>query len=207
MAYFPMFLDIKDKKCLIIGGGEIAYRKLCILHEFGADITLIAEDIDEKIYDFKDITILKQSYHENYLKSNVVVIAATNNNELNHEIAESCRQQGILVNAVDMKADCDFIFPSYIKKDEIVAAFSSSGLSPIITQYLKEQNETIITEELVSTAKLLGSLRPIVKKRILSYQLKKKLYNELFSKALIQELTENDIEEIIAAYEKQDTNN
>ena len=88
-----------------------------------------------------------------------MVIAATDDNALNHEIAEYCKAKGIMVNAVDQKADCSFIFPSYIKEKNLVAAFSSSGNSPVLTQYLKGKEQEILTQFLGELNEYMGQIR------------------------------------------------
>ena len=172
MAYFPMFVQLKKKKCLVIGGGKIALRKIEVLKDFEADITA----------DF--------------------VIAATDDQKINHEISQICRRKKIPVNAVDQKDDCSFIFPSYVKEGEVVAAFSSGVQSPLITQYLKEKIKPDLNEELGQIAQILGSLRSLAKSRIATEQERKAFYKELLQIGLedIDSLKEERINEIIQKY-------
>ena len=165
MAYFPMFVDMTERECLIVGGGNVAYRKVSVMLDFGAKVTVVAEDICDELRkltiddiasedktgsytaniennktdsDAADrITIIKRKFNQKDCDGMEMVIVATDDNALNHEIAEYCKANGIMVNAVDQKADCSFIFPSYIKEKNLVAAFSSGGNSPVLTQYLK----------------------------------------------------------------------
>ena len=161
MAYFPMFVQLKKKKCLVIGGGKIALRKIEVLKDFEADITVLAP-----------------------------------------EMSQICRRKKIPVNAVDQKEDCSFIFPSYVKEGEVVAAFSSGGQSPLITQYLKEKIKPDLNKELGQLAQILGSLRKIAKSCIATEQERKAFYKELLQIGLedIDSLEEQRINEIIQKY-------
>ena len=165
MAYFPMFLDIEGKHCLVVGGGKVALRKVQVLLDFGAHVTVVAQQIEKEIKDIAEqtqrkadeissmgfprsqersesygqVTIYERAYTEEDLQDKVFVVAATDNAAVNHEIAEDARKRNIPVNAVDQPKDCTFIFPSYIRKKNVVGAFSSAGNSPVLTQYLKKQ--------------------------------------------------------------------
>ena len=148
MAYFPMFVQLKNKKCLVIGGGRIALRKIEVLKDFEADVTVIAPEMIPQIRQIDKIRRIFRTFMEEDFKEAELVVAATNDPKVNSEISKICMQRKIPVNAVDQKEDCSFIFPSYVKEGEVVAAFSSGGQSPMITQYLKEKIKPNLTEEL-----------------------------------------------------------
>lgn len=155
MSYFPLFIDLKNKKVLIIGSGKIARHKIDLLKEFEADITCISKDKEE----IENVHFIQKNIEEKDVTDFFLVIAATNDKKLNQEIASWCKEKNIFVNVVDQKEDCSFIFPSIIKKDEIVAAFSSSGTNPIICSYLKKKNQELINDKLVDANKRLSSIR------------------------------------------------
>ena len=112
------------------------------------------------------------------------MVAATDDAGLNHKIAEAAQKQKIPVNAVDQQEDCSFIFPSYVREQELVGAFSSGGNSPVLTQYLKKYMAQILTAELGEANAYLGSIRPVVKRELDTEAMRKKVYqqvlNELF---------------------------
>ena len=125
MAYFPMFVQLKNKKCLVIGGGRIALRKIEVLKDFEADVTVIAPEMIPQIRQIDKIRRIFRTFMEEDFKEAELVVAATNDPKVNSEISKICMQKKIPVNAVDQKEDCSFIFPSYVKEGEVVAAFSS----------------------------------------------------------------------------------
>ena len=200
MAYFPMFVDMTERECLIVGGGNVAYRKVMVMLDFGAKVTVVAEDICDELRkliagdranngwfssDAADrITIIKRRFERKDCDGMEMVIAATDDNALNHEIAEYCKAKGIMVNAVDQKADCSFIFPSYIKEKNLVAAFSSGGNSPVLTQYLKGKEQEILTPFLGELNEYMGQIREKVIAQYDTEAERKRVFKEILCAAI-----------------------
>lgn len=193
MAYFPMFVDMTERECLIVGGGNVAYRKVMVMLDFGAKVTVVAEDIcdelrkltiDDTANKENRITFIKRRFERKDCDGMEMVIAATDDNALNHEIAEYCKAKGIMVNAVDQKADCSFIFPSYIKEKNLVAAFSSSGNSPVLTQYLKGKEKEILTPFLGELNEYMGQIREKVIAEYDTEAERKRVFKEILCAAI-----------------------
>ena len=193
MAYFPMFVDMTERECLIVGGGNVAYRKVMVMLDFGAKVTVVAEDICEELRKLtiddtankeNRITFIKRKFERKDCDGMEMVIAATDDNALNHEIAEYCKAKGIMVNAVDQKADCSFIFPSYIKEKNLVAAFSSSGNSPVLTQYLKGKEKEILTPFLGELNEYMGQIREKVIAEYDTEAERKRVFKEILCAAI-----------------------
>lgn len=193
MAYFPMFVDMTERECLIVGGGNVAYRKVMVMLDFGAKVTVVAEDICDELRKFtiddtankeNRITFIKRRFERKDCDGMEMVIAATDDNALNHGIAEYCKAKGIMVNAVDQKADCSFIFPSYIKEKNLVAAFSSSGNSPVLTQYLKGKEKEILTPFLGELNEYMGQIREKVIAEYDTEAERKRVFKEILCAAI-----------------------
>nr|WP_308651325.1 bifunctional precorrin-2 dehydrogenase/sirohydrochlorin ferrochelatase [uncultured Agathobacter sp.] len=193
MAYFPMFVDMTERECLIVGGGNVAYRKVMVMLDFGAKVTVVAEDIcdelrkltiDDTANKENRITFIKRRFERKDCDGMEMVIAATDDNALNHEIAEYCKAKGIMVNAVDQKADCSFIFPSYIKEKNLVAAFSSGGNSPVLTQYLKGKEKEILTPFLGELNEYMGHIREKVIAEYDTEAERKRVFKEILCAAI-----------------------
>lgn len=193
MAYFPMFVDMTERECLIVGGGNVAYRKVMVMLDFGAKVTVVAEDICEELRKLtiddtankeNRITFIKRRFERKDCDGMEMVIAATDDNALNHEIAEYCKAKGIMVNVVDQKADCSFIFPSYIKEKNLVAAFSSSGNSPVLTQYLKGKEKEILTPFLGELNEYMGQIREKVIAEYDTEAERKRVFKEIMCAAI-----------------------
>ncbi len=204
MAYFPMYVEVKGKPCLIVGGGQVAFQKAVVLKDFEASLTVVAKEFCAKLVRYeeeypKQIRLIKKSYEPKDCDGKLLVVAATNRTQLNHEIAMYCKEKNIPVNAVDQKEDCTFIFPSYIRQKDLVASFSSSGKSPLLTQVLKEQEADILTPMLGELNDCLGRLREYVKLHYKTEDEKKRVYRAVYEYALRQQEVpdEKKIQEII----------
>lgn len=190
-----MFINLKKKNCLVVGGGQVALRKVRVLLDFGADIMVVAPEILPQIQELEaqGVRIVKRSFCEEDLVGCVLVVAATDDNVQNHKVAQLAKAQKIPVNAVDQKEDCTFIFPSYVRQDNLVGAFSSGGSSPVLTQYLKQ--------ELGQMNEYMGSIRDKVKDCVDTERLRKTVYRKVLSILLEDEklkLSEEQLNEIIA---------
>ena len=203
MAYFPMFVDMTERECLIVGGGNVAYRKVIVMLDFGAKVTVVAENICDELRKLtlddiasedkkgsytankeNRITFIKRRFERKDCDGMEMVIAATDDNALNHEIAEYCKAKDIMVNAVDQKADCSFIFPSYIKEKNLVAAFSSGGNSPVLTQYLKGKEQEILTPFLGELNEYMGQIREKVIAQYDTEAERKRVFKEILCAAI-----------------------
>ena len=191
MAYFPMFVDMTERECLIVGGGNVAYRKVIVMLDFGAKVTVVAEDICDELRKLKIDDIASEDKTGSYTanKENRITFIKRrferkDCDALNHEIAEYCKANGIMVNAVDQKADCSFIFPSYIKEKNLVAAFSSGGNSPVLTQYLKGKEQEILTPFLGELNEYMGQIREKVIAQYDTEAERKRVFKEILCAAI-----------------------
>lgn len=130
-GYFPMFFDVEGKKVLIVGAGTIALRRVETLLSFGASITVAAPDWKETIGRYRDagrLRLIERAYTPDLVQSEYfILIAATSDVELNHEICEEGRKQGILVNNASDKSQCDFYFPAIVSQGDVVAGVCAGG--------------------------------------------------------------------------------
>lgn len=201
MSYFPMFIDLKERRCLVAGGGNIALHKIKVLNDFGAQVTVVSPEILPEIRQMEHVACREKRFHPSDLDGQQLVVAATDDKEENHKIAQACKGKQIPVNAVDQIEDCSFIFPSYLKKGEVVAAFSSGGQSPLVTQYLKAQMTPLLTDLLAKLAGRLGEERERVQK-LCPEEARKMVYQEMLSLGLEKGSvpSEKEIGQIIEKY-------
>lgn len=188
MAYFPMFVNLKNQPCLVVGGGMVAYRKVKVLLDFEARVVVVGENICDKIYEIvkksNQLELQKKCFEDADCDNMFMVIAATDDNLLNHHIAEICNSKGIMVNTVDQKEDCSFIFSSYIKEKNLIAAFSSSGNSPVLAQYLKSQEKEILTPFLGELNEYMGKIRKRVIEKYDTEEKRKEIFKEIVNTAI-----------------------
>lgn len=209
MAYFPMFLDINNKWCLVVGGGEVALRKAKVLLDFGAYVSVVAWDVDKEIRKLP-VSVCERHFVTEDMDGVALVVAATDDPKFNHKIAEQARIREIPVNAVDQPKDCTFIFPSYVKKQNVVGAFSSSGNSPVLAQYLKEETKKVLTDELGMINEYMGSIRSTVKGVLATESERKKVYRAVLEELLKRneagqelQLSEGELQGIIGKMQEE----
>jgi len=167
MAYFPAFIKLDDKKILIVGGGNIAYEKLERLLDFTQKIEVIAADLSEQMIQSlanEKIPYEKRRYKKGDIAGFSVVIVAVDDISLQSEIYEESKQYKCLCNAVDSVAYCDFIFPSYVKEDDLTIAISTSGASPALAKHLKVYLRDMIPSSISAFLKEMKELRSTLPK-------------------------------------------
>ena len=125
--YLPIFLKITDKQILVVGGGLVAYQKICMLKGFDAKIVVVAKKISDEIRCVADIKIMEKEYKAKLLKGIYLAYACTNDPVINKKIKSDCKKQNILTNVVDDQKLCDFITPAIAKIDKTIVAVSSLG--------------------------------------------------------------------------------
>lgn len=152
-AYFPIFTDISAKNVLVVGGGNIAQRRVNTLLPFACVITVIAPHITEHLACLEEegkINCLHKSYEQGDIADADMVLAATDNPQLNHAIFKECKEEerkkgkSILVNVADDKILCDFYFPSVIHQDNFIVAISSGGEAPGKVKALRKKLESMM---------------------------------------------------------------
>lgn len=169
MAYFPFFIDIGGKNGLIAGGGRIALHKLQKLLPYGAALTVVAPEVSELLEQTalkNDIRVIKRRFEPSDLTGMCFVIAASDDAGANAEIARLCKERGILVNVVDDKNACSFLFPSLVKEGNLSIGISTEGTSPEAAAALRSRIASVIPADMDAILAYLGSLRPLAKKYI-----------------------------------------
>ena len=169
MDFLPIFINIKNCNCLVVGGGEVAARKITLLLRAGAHITVVAPELCIELSELLSeqsgsvITHRTEAFRPDHVDDAVLVIAATNNLAVNREISEAARQLRIPVNVVDNPDLCSFIMPSFIDRSPVLVAVSSGGASPVLARLLRARLETMIPAGYGRLAAYAASFRERVK--------------------------------------------
>jgi uroporphyrin-III C-methyltransferase/precorrin-2 dehydrogenase/sirohydrochlorin ferrochelatase len=168
MKYLPAFLNLRDRKCLIVGGGEIALRKFDLLRRTGAKITIIAPRLApglEQRLD-RDADYLMREFRAEDVAGFFLVISATDDSAINARVAEAANRANIPVNVVDNPDLCSFIFPAIVDRSPVIAAVSTGSASPVLARLLRERLESLIPAGYGKLASLAEQFRAQVKDRI-----------------------------------------
>ncbi len=195
MRYFPLFLDLINKPVLVVGGGEVASRKVEALLKAGADITVVSPTLVDylaKLAKDHQLRWIQRFYSSDIVtKGFVQVWATTDNPDLNHQVYKDAKGLGILVNVVDDKPYCDFITPSMINRGRIQIAISSGGASPVLIRNIREKLEMILPQNMGLMADFANSKRNSIKEALPSVDLRRKFWEQFFSNPDVENACDN----------------
>ena len=166
MDYLPIFADVKNKLCLVVGGGEVGKRKAVVLLEAGAKVRVVAPEIDEELAKHEGVESVVARFEAKYLEGVSLIIAATNDRSVNKLVSELALAKNIPVNVVDDPALCSFIMPAILDRSPLMVAFSSGGASPVLTRMMRGKLETLIPQNYSRLAAFAERFRETVKQRV-----------------------------------------
>ncbi|WP_337261194.1 MULTISPECIES: siroheme synthase CysG [unclassified Serratia (in: enterobacteria)] len=184
MDYLPIFADLKQRPVLVVGGGEVAARKVDLLIRTGAEIRIVAQALSpeiERLYQQGQVHWLASSFAPQQLDEVFLVIAATDNSQLNAEVYAEADKRRVLANVVDDQPRCSFIFPSIIDRSPLVVAVSSSGQAPVLARMLREKLEALLPASLGQVAEVAGRWRSQVKQQLSSIGARRRFWEKTFA--------------------------
>ncbi len=168
MDFLPVFLDIRERPCLVVGGGPVAARKVALLTRAGGRVTVVAPALCDELQRRLDdgaIRHLARQFRDQDLDAGVLVIAATDDQAINRQVSELARVRNLPVNVVDQPELCTFIMPSIIDRSPVQVAVSTGGASPVLARLLRARLESYVPAAYGRLAKLVESFRDQVKRR------------------------------------------
>jgi precorrin-2 dehydrogenase/sirohydrochlorin ferrochelatase len=167
LKYYPVFLDIKGRNCVIVGGGEVALRKAERLLDCGAKVLVISPKLTPELTALKDkglITHVASEYSGDLIDKAALIIGATDDEKTNARISQDARAKGIPVNIVDDPQKCDFILPAIAQRGDLFMAIGTGGKSPALARHLREELEARYGKEYEIFLNILGELRKKMEK-------------------------------------------
>lgn len=191
--YYPMMVNIEDKRITVIGGGKVAYRKAKNFISFGYTVEVIAPDVIEEFKNIEnEIILTKDFYKEDYIKNSFIVVASTDNKNLNQQIGLYCKENNKLCNVVDNPSLSSYIVPSIVKRGDLVISISTGGKSPSLSAKIRNDLEERYNNDYEEYVNLLGTTRNKVLEKYENKVEKRKILNSLISMNL-EELRNLDI--------------
>ncbi|HYO28187.1 MAG TPA: siroheme synthase CysG [Azonexus sp.] len=163
MDYLPAFHNVRGKLCLVVGGGEIATRKAGVLLEAGATVRVVAPEIEPELARQPGVEPIVARFEPQHLEGAVMVIAATNDREVNRQVSELAQSHKLPVNVVDDPELCSFIMPAILDRSPLMVAFSSGGGSPVLTRMMRGKLESVIPQNYSRLAAFAVRFRELVK--------------------------------------------
>jgi siroheme synthase-like protein len=168
IVYYPVSLNIQGKRCVVIGGGKVALRKIKMLLDCGANVSVISPkphpDI-AKLSKERAIHLIQRDYETQDLKGTVIAIVCTDVKEVNRKVADEAKKAGILVNVADDPEPSDFIVPAFFRRGNLTLAVSTSGKSPALAKKIRMKLEKSFGEEYASLLSLIGEVRSTLKEK------------------------------------------
>ncbi len=195
-VYYPAFLNLKDKRVIIVGGGKVAERKIFALLKVDADVTVISPTITKRIEALKHIGGIRhisRKYRKGDQKNAFLVIAATDSLDINKEVFQDTI---CLANVVDSPSLCNFIVPSVVKRGPLTIAISSSGISPGLSRTIRKELEKLYGSKFTKYLELLKNIRYRVMKEIPDSKKRAEFLKGIASEKMIKILRQKGLREV-----------
>lgn len=205
MKYLPIFYDLSVRPCLVVGAGDIATRKVRQLRKAKATVIVIAPDICDELKSFVDnneIQYIAKQFSKELLDDKMLVIAATNVQEVNKQVSEQAKERNIPVNVVDNPDLCSFIMPSIIDRDPVQIAISTGGASPVLARLLRARLETLIPASYGRLAQLMSNFREHVRQRYPNMQERLRFWENILQGSVAEMIYAGQDKPALAALEK-----
>ena len=202
MAGFPMFVNLEGRRCLVVGGGSVAYRKICTLLKFDADVWVYARQRDDRVAQLADEGKIRLADCccgiDILVDGAFLVVCATDDANFNHEVAKRCRELSIPVNCATGNEDSTFIFPAVVVREDMTVGISTDGCAPALTSHIRKELDAALPLWYGSLTKRLAVLREMVRERFDDVQMRSRMMNELTQYGLTHEgeITDEVFDEI-----------
>lgn len=193
--FYPIYLNLTGKRVVVIGGGEVAERKVESLLDTGASITLVSLEITPRLASLAAegrIQLRRRAYASGDCTDAALVFCATDDAGVSTAVFQEAGAAGALVNTADQPALCDFIMPAVVRRGDIAIAVSTGGASPGLAAQLRQKIEGIIGPEYAKLAELMAQARPEIRSRIPDIEQRKALHSRILNSDIIEYLKRND---------------
>ena len=191
MEYLPIFINLRNKKCLVVGGGSVALRKINLLLKAKTKIECIALNFCDDLIALSktnEIALITKHFESGDIKNYSVIISATNDESLNTLVSKIAHESGIPVNVVDSPNLSSFIMPSIVDRSPVVIAISSAGRAPVLARIIRAKLETIIPSSYGELAEIAGQYREKVKRRFNNIKDRRQFWEEIFSGVIAEKV-------------------
>ncbi|NPU84808.1 MAG: bifunctional precorrin-2 dehydrogenase/sirohydrochlorin ferrochelatase [Syntrophaceae bacterium] len=197
MAYYPVNLDIAGRRCVVVGGGQVAERKVERLVECGARVAVLSRRLTDRLAEMAragTVEHIDSEYEPEKLGEAMLVIGATDREDVNDAVSRECRRRGILVNIVDDPERCDFILPSILQRGDLMVAVSTGGRSPALAKRIREDLEECFGPEYAVLLEIMAELRRKVTARGRSADENKVLFESVVHSEVLDRIRTGDWE-------------
>jgi precorrin-2 dehydrogenase/sirohydrochlorin ferrochelatase len=168
-AIYPMMVDLTSRRCLVVGGGKVATRKIKGLLEFNAEILVVSPTVTEQIHSWVQsgkIAWRSGLYQKKDGENCFIVVAATDDPEVNHQVYLDAKERGQWINVVDQPAYCNFHVPSIVRRGKLTLAISTQGASPSLTKQIRRELSNLYGEEYALFLSIAEEMRSYIQDRV-----------------------------------------
>jgi len=190
--FLPIFTNIRNRLCLVVGGGDVAKRKARVLLEAGAKVRVVAPEIDTELAKQNNVVSIVARFEESHLDGVTLIIAATNDRAVNRLVSELAQARSIPVNVVDDPELCSFIMPAILDRSPLMVAFSSGGASPVLTRMMRGKLETVIPQNYSRLAAFAERFREEVKQRVSNPPKRRIFWENVFDGVVAEKVLTGD---------------
>jgi uroporphyrin-III C-methyltransferase/precorrin-2 dehydrogenase/sirohydrochlorin ferrochelatase len=195
MDFLPIFLNIKNRPCLVVGGGSVAIRKAELLLSAGAAVKVVAPEIKAGFSDLDPAPeCLQEEFQPHHLDGMAIVIVATSSRKVNKSVSKLAMERDIPVNVVDNPALCSFIVPSVVDRNPVIVAVGSSGAAPVLARLTRAKIEAILPQTLGKLGELAKKYRQAVKDRFKSFTARRRFWELIFEGEVADKVYRGDVE-------------
>lgn len=190
--YYPLFVDLRGKRVVVIGGGMVALRKIEGFLKTGARVRVVAPEIIDEIVCMPEVEAITRNYMPEDLAGAQLVIAATDDMDTNTAVSAEADARGIFCNVVDKPELCSFIVPSVVDKGPIRIAISTGGVSPALSKKIRFEIGRLLGDEFAALAVIMGRIRPLVLSQGGGHEAHKRIFEVLINSELVDAIRENN---------------
>ena len=204
MAYFPLFVDLSGRRGLIVGGGAVALRKAQKLLPYGPRLTVVAPELRPEFRELEQVDLRQRPFAAADLDGCDFAMAATDDRELNHYVAELCGKHRIAVNVADSKEDSTFLFPALLRRGALSAGVSASGAAPAAAACLRDRFAQVLPERLEDILQYLEAIREPVRQAVPEVETRRRLLAALAADCMEagRPLTDEELRRKLAGAER-----
>ncbi len=194
VKYYPVNISLKNKKCVVLGAGIVALRKVKRLLECQAVVSVIAQEIVpqlKRLFEKKKIIFKNKKADLKDLKGAFLVVAATDDRKLNALVSAYCLKKNILVNVVDSVQECNFILPSVLRRGSLAISVSTDGVSPALAKKIRRDIQQRFGFEYAKLLSLMRKIRPEALKKISNLRARNRFFEKIFQPEILELFKKN----------------
>lgn len=199
MRYYPMFVNLENRSCLVVGAGGVGRRKIRSLLDSGAGCVTVVDTAEpdpefQAVLDRERVVFHRREFEEADLDGQFLVIVCTSSEKVNQMVAELCDRRNILCNVADMPEECSFIVPASVTRGDLTVAVSTGGASPAVAKRIRRELQETFGEEYAGLLGVMGRLRPLMLGMGLETERNTRVFRALADSDLLSALKERDLD-------------